>query len=378
MEGKDLFYQVTIKAGNAVEYDLSRDLDSFTIEEDAAKADLLTIQLSDPFKVFSHAFQEGMDVDVDLGRADDHSIIFRGRVYKVEASFPEDAVPTLGVKAMDNTMKMGLQKRNRPFADKTLNQIVTEVATPYFQRLDVTLNGDPRFTGNGIRQDEETDLGFLRRLAERYACEMYAEADDLGESFRFLARSVVMEADPAVTLYHGRCGVPNRLLAFDASGDVSDIQLPRVFAGINEADGIATEVTETTVEEVGDAEDDALQENLAEFGKRDPLQAERLAGLMAAASAVQEELRQELGTAVRETTPTFTTPEELQERRKNQFSTSQLGMRASGSTPGNKDMHAQQSLRILDASRFSGRWFLSQVKHVMNGNGYQTQFECQR
>ena len=178
MASQDLFYKMSIDAGGA-HYDLSADITSFTIEEDSTRPDQLTINLSDPYKVFSHAFQEGMDLEVDLGTADDHSIIFRGRIYKVEGEFPKSGVPRLTLRAHDNSMKMGLRKRNRPWKDLTLQDIVEQITSSYgFASVDVQLQGNPNFLGNGIRQQEETDLAFLLRLAQEYGCEMYVSADN--------------------------------------------------------------------------------------------------------------------------------------------------------------------------------------------------------
>ena len=61
----DLYYHVALKAG-PVAYDLSNDLTALTIEEEGGKPDQLTIDISDSYKVFSHALQEGVEVEVDL------------------------------------------------------------------------------------------------------------------------------------------------------------------------------------------------------------------------------------------------------------------------------------------------------------------------
>jgi hypothetical protein len=145
----ELFYHVPVTAGGA-SYDLSRDLTSFTIEEDEQMADVLKIHVTDRNKVLSHAFQEGMDVEVDLGMTDDHSLVFRGRIYKVDADMPEDGVPRLVIHAHDNSMKMGLLKRKRAWQDKTLKEIVTEIAADpkySFKRRRSNCAGIPVSTG---------------------------------------------------------------------------------------------------------------------------------------------------------------------------------------------------------------------------------------
>jgi len=193
-----------------------------------------------------------------------------------------------------------------------------------------------------------------------------------------VAQYEIMSAEPEITLYYGRCGVPNRLLSFEAGSDVSDIQLPRAFSGMVYDDGQPVE-EEVPVEEVGSTEDTFYDENLTEFRQHEPIRAAQLESLIAASRDVQQKVREELGSVQREATPTFVTAEGLRERAKNQFSTSIRGMRASGATLGNHRLHAQTSVYIADVGgRFSGTWYLSQVRHIVNSEGYRTEFQCQR
>lgn len=374
----DLFYRVSVEAGG-VSYDLSSELSSFTVEEDSGRPNMLSIEMSDPYRVFSHALQEGMNVEVDVGSVDDHSVIFRGRIYQVQGDFPQEGVATLKLQAYDGSMRMGLRRRNRLWTGGKLSDFVTEIAEEYFDRVTVDLRGDPSFSGNGIRQQDETDLAFLFRLAERYGCEMFAMADDNGESFQFVAQQVLMENEPEVTLYFGRCGVANRLVSFQANTDVNDIQLPRVFSGIEYESGERQEVTSAEAGEGASTEDPFLDENLTEFRDRFPERAAGLEGLLGAATDVQERLREELGGQERETTLCFTTQEDLSVRAENRFSTSIHGMRGSGTAVGNHRIRAQATAGIADVGgRFSGTWYLSQVRHKLDQQGYVTEFECRR
>lgn len=375
----DLYYRVLVTA-DEVSYDLSEDLTSFFIEEEEGKADELVVRMSDPFKVFGHAFQEGMDVEVDLGTVEDHSIVFRGRIHNVDGDFPREGVPSLTVRAHDHSMRMGLRCRNRVWKDVKLSEIVRSIGHDHtFDRTEVNVLGDPEFTGNGIRQQDETDLAFLLRLARENGCETYVAADDAGETLNFIAESVIMSSDPAVTLYYGRCGVPNRLLSFQPRSDVSDIQLPRVFSGIDYDSGKPVDVHVAEPEDVGTLDDAFFDENLSAFREREPARADRLEEVITAAPTVRERLEAELGAARRQTTPAFASPELLSERAKNQFSTRLYGMSATGATPGNQHMHAQMNVMIGDVGgRFSGTWYLSRVRHVLDDQGYRTEFECQR
>ena len=90
-----------------------------------------------------------MLVEIDLGTVSDHSVIFRGRIFKVEGSFPHHGVPALRLLAFDRSMNMGLRKRNRVWTDTSLEKIVKDIAKNYFNENDikVDLKGEPLFFG---------------------------------------------------------------------------------------------------------------------------------------------------------------------------------------------------------------------------------------
>jgi phage protein D len=374
----ELYYQVQVTAGGAA-YDLSNDVASFTLEEQEGLPDHLTVRVPDPYKVFGHAFQEGMEVMLDLGTTDDHAIVFRGKIHQADEDFPQDGTPVLTIQAHDRAMEMGLRPRNRPWVDKKLSEIVAEIAKAHgFKSADVRVAGDPLFSGNGIRQDEN-DMAFLIRLARDWACQVYVDPTAEGDVLRFVSQEKVMSELQQVTLYYGRCGVPNRLLSFQPRSDVADIQLPRVFSGVDYNDGKRIEMAESKPAKPVDSEDKFRDENLAEFREREPARAQQLEAVISAAPQVRTTLLQALGTVRRESTPAFTTPAAMEARRQNEFSTSALGMRASGSTVGNMRLHAQTAVQLEDVGgRFSGTWFLSSVRHVMDIQGYRTDFECRR
>jgi uncharacterized protein len=374
----DLFYRVGVTASGA-KYDLSSDVGSLTLEERESEPTKLLLELMDPFKVFSYALQDGMEVEAELGTADEHELVFRGQIYHVDANFPEAGTPTVSVSAYDGLMAMGLRERSRVFTDQSLSKVVAAVAQPYFSSTKVPVKGDPSFGPEGIRQRDETDLAFLLRLACEFGCEMYVVPTESGAEFTFKAQRSIMDAEPEVTLYHGRCDVDHRLLSFTPTSDVTAIELPRVLSGIDFESGEVLSVSAVASDTPPLSRDDFVDDNLTAFRKRYPDKAGRLESLIAAAPAVQKKLRHELGDSVRHAVPTFVTSADLAERLKNQFSTQQLGMQASGSTLGNQHLRAQRSLGVRDVGgRFSGTWFLSQVKHSLTRLGFRTEFECRR
>jgi len=379
--GKNLFWLVLVTAPDAV-YDLSDDISSLTIEQKEMTPDKLTIELSDPYKVLGHALQEGMDILVDLGTDDDHGEVFRGGICTVEGAFPESGVPTLTIHAYDSSIRMGLRKRSRGFENMKLSELVKKIADPkYYQsvKVDIDEAGDFDFGPNATRQQNETDLCFLLRLAKMSGCVMYVRPDEVPETLRFVSQQKLMMETQKRTLTYGRCGVPERLLTFNPTVDVGNIQLPRVFSGLNYADGAATEQSSSTIKDVGNQKDIFFDENLSAYRNREPIKSAQLKHLIEAAPKAQEKLRTQLGTTERVTVPTFVTPQQLAAITKNQFSTSIHGMRATGKTIGNHYLFASSAVEIADVGgRFSGTWYLSQVRHVLDREGYLTEFECRR
>jgi len=381
----DLYYHVALKAG-PVAYDLSHDLTAFTIEEEGGKPDQLIIDISDPYKIFSHALQEGVELEVDLGRVEEHALIFRGHIYRVEGDLPKDGVPKLKVIAYDASIKMGLRRRNRVH-EGGMKTIVADIAGGYSDDFDmqshsIKLENEPRFEGNGIRQQNETDLAFLRRLASAYGCELYVDPAQTKSRLHFESQAHIMSTKPIARIAYGRCAATDRLISFKPQVDVSNIELARRYSGIDYKTGAAIEQKEDEQAKGIAMDDEAFDENLATFSKAYPLKAGALSALIGVAKdneQLQKNLRQELGGAVSEATPCFTTARDLNVRAKNRAYTSLNGMRASGTSAGNYKIHAQATLDVFGAGgRFSGIWYLSKVRHSLNAQGYQTEFECQR
>ena len=376
----DLYWRITINS-SGMSYDASDDLSSLTIEQQEGAPGRLTADFADPYKVLSHAFQEGMDAEVELGTDDDHAVVFRGRIYRVDSSFPTEQTPTIRLSAYDASMRMGLRKRNRVFADTSLSKLVRSIASNYFSgiTIDVDAQGDPQFAGAGIRQQEETDLAFLRRLAETYGCVLYVTCGDSDDTFNFISQQKTMNATPAVSVYYGRTDVADRLLSFDANVDAAQIELPRVLSGIDYDTGDATEMTITTIDAAGAVDDACYAENLAAFAADHPDKADAVSGLVSGADASQAALRTDLGESVREAVTTFISEDQQNAIAQNQFSTSLHGMRGSGATVGIRRLLAQTAIAIGDVGgRFSGTWFLSAVRHILDAQGYRNEFECRR
>lgn len=374
----DLYYSIVVGPRGS-SYDLSSDISSLVVDEMSGKPDQLTIQMGDPFNLFSHALQVGMDVEVDLGSVQDHSILFRGQIYKVDGEFPKNGVPSLRILAYDRSMKLGLQKRNRLLTDKTLKDIVDEICQSVFSKVKNEVNSSaPKFGRDGVRQRNETDLAFLHRLADTYGYEMFVSSEEEEDELNFISKKSVITRESTVSLYYNRLGVSGRLISFQPSCDVAQMELPHVYSGIDYDEGKPTDVLQSPEPEPVGQEDPYLDENMTQFAEKHPDRSMELSQLIDAAPASKDTWQKGLGVST-VSVPGFISQEELKALASNQYSFSSQGMRAKGIAAGNHRLHAQLAAAIYGVGgTFSTKWFITQVRHTLNAQGYLSEFQCQR
>jgi phage protein D len=304
-------------------------------------------------------------------------------VTQVDAEFPEDNVPTVTMQAYDNSIRMGLRQRNRRWTDVTLQDIISQIATEHGftnqnQKIELPNMENPTYSGNGVRQQEKTDLAFLHELANAQRCKVFVEAENTGDVFNFKSERALMAATSAATLRY-RCSEDhNCLLSFSVSSDISRRRRQRVYTSVNPETGEATDA-QREVAPPRNFERAALDESLTEFRRHDQARADALTRLITAAGAAYQSIVTARGDEEREITTGLYSSQQLRERTVPQASTSNEGMTGAGIAEGNKDMRAKRTVQI-DAvgGRFSGKWYLSQVRHVVDGSGYRTHFTCSR
>ncbi len=107
----------------------------------------------------------GAVLGLSMGDETEPREIFQGMVSGLEAVFGPDHPPELIAFAEDSLQKARMKRRTRTYFDTTLSALVETLASDMGLRARVT--GLDHFIGTQV-QINETDLGFLRRLLERY------------------------------------------------------------------------------------------------------------------------------------------------------------------------------------------------------------------
>jgi hypothetical protein len=378
-----VYYKVIVSSDGET-YDLSSDVDSFTIDEQLTMADKLTLNLNDPYKVLSHALVEGLRIKIDLGTTDDHSIVFSGSVYEVSGDFPQDGTPKLQVIAQDASMAMGLVARDLQRTG-SLQRIFTDIAETqeYNSHFDISakLDIDPAIYIKK-RQNGQTDREFLKDLAVQYDYQLYAVPGEELDRVEFVSTISIIKQDPKVELKF-RCDVGNRLLSFHVDSKISQVKRPKKYSIYDFTSGKLSDPTTKNIEYVKNIEDRHEEENFTAFEKEFPEKADKLKTFLGSVKNARSNMIDEWNKSNPQPIVTHawnlaSTQQDAPIKGQHQVNTLFYGMMASGMTSGNPNLHAQKMVAILDSGRFSGDWFVTKALHTLNDEGYKTEFECQR
>lgn len=372
MPARTPFYQVTVEGE-----DISPWVNSVTVVEDDKQADNLTISIQDPRMIYSDGLLEGCSVEVDMGYAepDQHALMMRAIITKVEQTYPENGVPTLTLKGEDKSILMGLEEKKKVWRGMTVTQIVKKIAQPYFKdKVRAELSPDPTINSKPISQDGKTDLALLQELAEQYHAKCFVELDENGEEVLYFMpeRRIVMLRRPDKLVLRYRTGADSNLISFSPAFDSSYIDRLKEITDVD-SNGNTVESQEKPPAEIVIWElNDVL---LAQASARDK---EKIKKLYAAGIQKKKELQAKLA-ARRPTTGRVIADQADAESRNDSLEARQLGMTASGSTFGNIWLRAKSNVVVKGPNeRFSGEWYVSTVTHKIDSGAFKSDFKCVR
>lgn len=134
-----------------------------------------------------HAFEDeavfalGTELKLYAGEIAGPTEIFEGRISALEYDFDPSGPPRLTVHAEDALAKARLTRRIEAHEDKSIAEVVREIASRH--GLTPIVAGLTEATGTWI-QANESDLAFLRRLLERFAADVQIVGNELHVSPR--------------------------------------------------------------------------------------------------------------------------------------------------------------------------------------------------
>ena len=136
------------------------------------------IDISDPDGewIDSDDVKIGVKVNISLGYKDDVSEIIQGQITGMTASFSRIFGRTLTVTGYDNLHKLSKVKKTRSFLEKSHSDAIKEIIQEASLQCEVSDLGAQR---TFIFQKDQTDIAFIRELADKYDLTMRVEGEKI-------------------------------------------------------------------------------------------------------------------------------------------------------------------------------------------------------
>ena len=168
------YYEIYIN-GTKLSDDLKKYITEVQVEESDSEADLGRISIADKDMIFSNmtSLTEKAPVKIYMGHKKSYRLMLDGEITHIEAEYSEDGICYITIGAIDKTNKMTYEKKSRVFKNKTISDVVRQIAKEYGFTPKVQ---DTTPVLEQITQDE-TDAQFLAKLADDEAFKFYVIAE---------------------------------------------------------------------------------------------------------------------------------------------------------------------------------------------------------
>jgi phage protein D len=355
--------------------DITPWVSGLRLVEHDQQADSVTITVPDPQMIYADALMEGCRAEIDLGyrRADQHALMLRALITKVELEYPENGVPSAKLKGEDSSIEMGLVEKKKNWKNTTVTGIVGEIGRSNgYATVQARLDHDPKVTS--LLQDAKTDLAFLQQLAKKHRAKCFVELDDNDQEVLYFIpeRRVVGIRRPDMLVLRYRQGPGSNLTSFSPSFDASYIDRLKEVDDLDDH-GTAVKTPQQPPAEV------VLWDLPADLGKRlSHADRQRVKTLFDAGGRAKKKLQGQLAAPRPRAGEVVRNQDEL-DARSGTLESRRMGMSASGSTIGTIWLRAKANVVISGVhQRFAGEWYVSSVTHAIDSGGYRSDFTAVR
>jgi phage protein D len=348
--------------------DLVRRLE---VEESDSLADVAKLVLGDDNLVLGDVLHEGLSVEVDLGRPDEHAVVFRGLVTGVVSSVGGRS-PTVELTATDSLIALSLRASTKRWWNTPVSGIVREIAVANNLLPGRIEPEEDALVGEFApeQQVEETDLAFLNRLAGRFDSKVFVEHTGAVDSLNFVSTRKLLEAEPIDQRLVFNANIADFRAGFDAYATAGETRVvstdPKTGATVDLAEKLLVPTEAAWVP------DPARIGRLGEGAARVSTLLARAATKRARVTQFWRVPPRAAGTPARESSDRSLTLGDRSRR---------LGQSARGRAAGSISFRPRTRVRVEGVGgRWSGLWYLAQVRHELElgRRTYDTSFVCTR
>jgi phage protein D len=342
------------------------------VEEGDRRADSARLLFGDSMLVLCDVLREGLGVEVELGREDEHAIVFRGVATSVTTAVPQVGSPTLEVVAHDRLILLSMEPRTRRWANTSVSAIVRSVALEHgLVPGRIEPGEDAAFpVDRPAQQVAETDLAFLQRLAADHDAALYVDHAGPVDQLCLVSTAALEAAEPIEQSLVFNATLAEFRASFDAwAADPSE---RLVTTELSDGERVVVE-RDLLLPEDSTWEPDAAR--LARLGAG----ADRVGRLATRSAATRDRItdfwRRPPAVAGAPARPRGTESGSHGDRRRRR------GQTCSGRAGGSIWLRPRARVRIEGyGGRFSGVWTLARVRHDVELalRRYTTSFTCVR
>ncbi len=141
---------------------------SFTVDRDIGQPDMAMIVVNNRDHSFSK-LKVTSSVEIKIGEAGDS--IYKGEIVGLEPAYTGGEVQRMMIRAMNKMHKLTRVKKSRTFADKTDQQILSQVVQDAGLTLD--WKHEKSITYKHVYQHNQSSMEFLRTRAARMGCHVW-------------------------------------------------------------------------------------------------------------------------------------------------------------------------------------------------------------
>lgn len=330
-----------------------------SVQESDACADGARVLFGDSYIVLCDVLHEGLTLEIELGTAGEHAVVFRGPVTSVTAHFPGTGSPRVEVEAHDNLIGLSLRAKTKRWGNATVSSVVRQIAIDN-QMVPGTISpGDDALAPEERpgQQVAETDLAFLERLARDADSKLYVDHSSAVDSLNLVSTRSLLEADPLP----GSLQFNGTLYDFRASFDAWAAAPEASLVSTDPRSGDRVTVSESYVDAARWTPD---SRHLARLGDG----ADRITSLVARSSAKRDRRtdwwRRGPRVAGAPARPSSDHAGVHVDRLRHS------GEVARGRTGGNVWLRPRKRVEVVGyGGRWSGVWYLARVRHEMDLEG---------
>jgi phage protein D len=293
----------------------------------------------------SDQFEEGSEVEIEMGYVQNRALKFVGKITAVSISFPESGVPTLSIQGQSLYTQLQRERTSRPFASKRDGDIVREIAAKFKLTPQV--------------EDTNTEHETVSYVGKTYAAILQERADRLNYEVGVKERTLffqkpryLVSTSASLTLAWGE-----RLLSFSPRLSTANMptgavqRSPTTARGGNKAQPIVSEV------------------KAADLSPR--------LGRRSGPQIVKEKFGDNI---LLLDDHRVESPEEGKAVVQAKLQSKALGfVEGDGATIGEPTLVSRTVIELKGlGQKFSGKYYVASTTHTIDSNGYRTTFKAKR